>query len=108
MFRNMKRALFMLFLVSWVFPAPSLAFNYAGEFFASSHEAPAWFEIDNQGGFYGETTSGTVFTQKPINNNVSLRLHKFVIGPAYFYISDKGIIRAENDLSAISIYFTLA
>ena len=88
---------------------PQVSFSYYDNdsYWNTNHEKPAWFEMDSNGGFIGETEDGISFTQYPVINDQSIRLHKFVIGTAFFYISNKGIIKAENDLSAISIYFTL-
>jgi len=77
--------------------------NYIG----SVHEEPAEFYLDGWGGFYGTTVSGRLFTQKPVANSEGVRLHRFQIDEAYFYISDKGAIWADSDLVALSIYWTL-
>lgn len=88
-------------------PTTGQAFSNTEEFFNSAHNQPAWFEVSADGSAYGKTVAGEVFTQINIPNNLGIRIQKFAIGPAFFYISDKGIIRANNDLSAVSIYFTL-
>jgi len=72
-------------------------------------EEPAWFEVDSiNGGFYGYTTVGTYFTQRPVVTDGGVRLHKFTIAHVSFYVSDRGVFYAENDLVALSTYFTLA
>lgn len=73
----------------------------------SIHEEPADFYNDGWGGFYGHTASGRLFTQTPVTNDENIRLHKFMIDEAFFYISNKGTIWAESDLAAVSIYLTL-
>lgn len=103
----MKKMLLGLLLMVMLDPNPGSAFYDQDSFWNSPHDQPAWFEMDKEGGFYGETISGATFTQRAVVNKSNLRLQKFVIGTAYFYISDKGVIRAENDLTAVSIYFTL-
>ena len=71
-------------------------------------QEPAWFEADVvHGGFYGYTTVGTYFTQRPVVTDSGVRLHKFTIAHVSFYISDRGVFAAENDLVALSTYFTL-
>lgn len=70
------------------------------------HTKPAWFESDGNGGFYGETLEGVAFTQSVIANQAGIKLHRFSIGTAYFYITDKGVIEAPSDIAAISIYLT--
>ncbi len=77
-------------------------------FWSTPHEAPAWFSSDNNGGFYGETTGGQTFSQKPVLNTAGIRLQKFVIGSAFFYVSDRGVIMAMDDISAVSIYLLKA
>ena len=103
----MKKMLLGLILAVVLYPNLSSAFYDQDSFWNSPHDQPVWFEMDNEGGFYGETIGGSTFTQRAVVNNSNLRLQKFVIDTAYFYISDKGIIGAENDLTAVSIYFTL-
>lgn len=71
-------------------------------------EKPVWFEQDDFGGFYGETESGLSFTQRTIVNDYSIRLHKFTISDTFWYITDRGVIEAGNDLVAISIYLARA
>jgi hypothetical protein len=77
-------------------------------FYTEPHAAPAWFEPDGIGGFYGETTDGTPFTQTLVLPDSGVRLQRFAIGLVYFYVSDRGIINAESDLTALSIYLALA
>lgn len=88
---------------------PQISFSYYDNdtYWTAPHQQPAWFEADTMGGFFGETVDGVSFTQRPVTNEQNLRLHKFVIGSAFFYISNKGIIKAESDLHAVSIYLTL-
>jgi hypothetical protein len=70
-------------------------------------EKPVWFAADTMGGFYGATESGYTFTQRPVANEWGIRIHKFMIGTTFFYISDRGVIDAPDDLAALSIYFSL-
>lgn len=85
------------------------AFTYTNENFATTpHERPVSFEGNQTVGFRGYTESGRLFTQTPIENNLGFRIHKFVIDEAFFYITDRGIITAPNDLTALSMYFTIA
>jgi hypothetical protein len=73
-------------------------------FWSSEHDKPLSFTIDTNGNFSGLTETGKVFTQKNIANNLNIRLQKFSIDEAFFYISDRGIILARNNVSALSIY----
>jgi hypothetical protein len=77
-------------------------------FWIAVHDTPASFSPDGAGGFVGRTTTGFSFTQQPVVNSASVRLHKFTIDQAYFYISDRGILRAETDLAAVSMYLARA
>lgn len=71
----------------------------------SGYQPPvATFEEIN-GEFYGTLTDGTPFSQTNVVNDIT-RLQKFTLQDAYWYISDKGEIWADNDLQALSIYLT--
>ena len=77
-------------------------------FFLSDHEVPTSFEQDLLGNFYGRTTTGKIFSQVNIENSLGVRLQKFSIDEAYYYITDRGVITAQNDITALSIYLTLS
>ena len=108
----MKQLLILMFLAATMLgPAPLLAAPaldpYTPEhFWLLPHTEPAWFESDGVGGFYGETVDGVTFTQTIVANQAGIKLHRFNIGTAAIYISDKGVIEADNDLAAVSMYFT--
>jgi hypothetical protein len=72
----------------------------------SEHDRPITIEQDNFGNFTGTTATGKVFYQNNIENSLSIRLQRFAIDEAFFYVSDKGIIIAPNDTVALSIYLT--
>lgn len=74
--------------------------------FEVKHDKPVSLFLDGRGGFYGYTEHGFYFTQSPIQNNFGIKLHKFTIDRAFFYMSDKGMIRTETDLAALSIYLS--
>ena len=109
----MKQSLKVTFLLGICLFVPSVTFAavpdvYTNENYESStHEPPASFVRDGAGGFYGQTISGRPFTQTKIDNNLDIRLYRFSIDEAYFYISDRGQIWAENDLAAVSMYFLM-
>ncbi len=86
-------------------PLPAGAF-YTNDSFALDveHVAPATFTADGAGGFYGTTVDSRAFTQKPVANDLGIKLHKFTIDDAFFYIGQNGAFKAENDLAALSIY----
>lgn len=73
-------------------------------FWSIPHDAPLHFTSDGGGGFYGYTAGGSYFTQQPVLIDSSIRLQKFTIGEAYFYVSDRGVIVADSDLVAVSTY----
>ncbi len=104
----MKELLLYTIFGFFLLPNTVGAYYTQDTYWSSEHEQPAWFESDSKDGFYGETVGGTYFTQNPIINSSNIRLHKFAIGSAFFYISDKGIIKADGDLNAVSIYLSKA
>lgn len=72
----------------------------------STHDVPVEFWQDELGNFYGITETGKSFSQVNVANDFGVRLQKFSIDQAYFYVSDQGIIKANDDLTALSIYLT--
>lgn len=99
--------IYLIVILGLCLPSFSAAFYSNDTFFDSYQAEPAWFQQDDNGGFFGETVDGFTFAQKSIVGNFSGRIQKFSIGEAYFYVSDKGIIIASGDLSAISIYLSI-
>jgi hypothetical protein len=75
-------------------------------FFTAVHDTPIAFWQDALGNFFGYTSTGKRFSQTTVANDSNVRLQKFTIDEAFFYVSDQGIIRAENDLMALSMYLT--
>jgi hypothetical protein len=73
-------------------------------FFTTEHDAPASFTQDSFGNFSGLTISGKLFTQKKVVTDLAVRLHLFTIDQAHFYVSGQGIIQADTDTVALSIY----
>lgn len=80
---------------------------YTNENYDSSvHDAPVSVYQYETGGFYGFTQTGKFYQQLPIQNLYNIKLHRFNIDEAYFYISDRGVINASDDLVALSIYMS--
>jgi len=99
-------AIFLVILGFWdTASLPVASANF--DFVTDSHPAPISFIVNTSGEAYGELEGGYSFTQKNIFMENNIKIQKFVTGAHFFYISDKGIIEAENDLRAISIYFSL-
>lgn len=73
----------------------------------STHDVPVSIERDAYGNFFGKTETGKLYRQVNIENSLSIRLQKFMIDEAFYYVSDKGIINAPSDVIALSIYLTL-
>ena len=73
----------------------------------STHDQPVSFEQDQWGNFFGFTKTGKSFSQVNIKNSLNIRLQKFAIDEAFFYVSDRGIITADSDIMALSIYLTM-
>ncbi len=92
--------------------APALAAIpavYTNEnFFESEHDRPVSLTVLPDGSFTGMTETGKVFYQYSIENSLSIRLQRFSIDEAFFYVSDRGIIIAPSDTIALSIYLTRA
>jgi HAE1 family hydrophobic/amphiphilic exporter-1 len=88
-------------------PQYSHAFIYTQENIKTSyHEKPAHFEVTTEGEMMGATVSGIPIRQRNISNDLGIRLQRFEIGLAHWYISDEGIIWAEDDITALSIYLS--
>ena len=106
----MKSVFLSLFLALFLLPymvSADIPDSYTnGNIFTSEHDAPVSISFDGSGGFYGHTNTGQYYTQTPIENTFGVRIHKFTIGEAYFYMSDRGLITAEDDLTAFSVYFS--
>ena len=62
-----------------------------------------YFVVNEDGSSWGALTSGVTFTQSNIVNDVT-RLQVFRAENMHYYVSDKGIIYADSDLQALSIY----
>lgn len=88
------------------FYVPTLYTN--ANYIESYHEAPQSFTLNDDGSFTGLTVGGRIFSQANVANDYNVRLQKFVIDEAFFYVSDKGDIYADNDLTALSIYLATA
>lgn len=71
-------------------------------------ETPTSLTVLGADSFVGMTASGRQFTQYRIVSAPEIRLHKFVLGDKFFYISDRGVVSAQGDLEAISIYLALS
>ena len=81
------------------------SFTYTNENIQSAyHEAPVHFERLADGSFWGYTESGKEFRQIPVPNQYDVRMHKFMIDEAFFYVTEHGTLYADSDLQAISIY----
>lgn len=107
----MFKKIIIIFSISLTFASPQIVLadvipkTYTNDnFFTAIHDEPNYFLQDDHGNFYGETLTGKYFTQHLITNSYNVRLYKFSIDEAFFYISDQGVIKAESDLVALSIY----
>ncbi|OIP77368.1 MAG: hypothetical protein AUK16_02090 [Parcubacteria group bacterium CG2_30_44_11] len=98
-----------LFLISTQFVSAAIPAIYTNDnIWSSEQDKPVTFEQDVWGNFSGQTATGKIFYQSNIENSLSIRLQRFTIDEAFFYISDKGIIIAPTDTVALSIYLTRA
>lgn len=95
----------ILFCSSLSAYAAEIPDTYTNEnFWSSPHDQPISFTQDREGNFSGVTASGKIFTQRNVLNQVDIRLQRFAIDEAFFFVSDKGIIVATDSLMALSIY----
>ncbi len=105
----MRRSLSFILLASIALPGLALGFEYTnGNVGMVYHEAPAEFAVSADGEAYGRTVSGIAFSQTNVTTNSAVRLQRFSIGSAFWYVSDHGVIWATSDLEALSIYLSLA
>ena len=97
-----------ILLVGWFWVAPYSAFAYYtnDNIDYIYHQPPVWFVQETSGNWVGETEGGHAFRQVVIENDLQVRMQKFVIGSAFWYVTDRGVIFADHDLAAVSIYFS--
>lgn len=105
-----KIVVLALILVSFARPAfaavPALYTN--DNFFTAEHDIPVSFVQDALGNFSGVTETGKTFSQRSVVSDIHTHLHYFTIDEAYFYTSNFGLIMAESDTVALSIYLARA
>jgi hypothetical protein len=78
-------------------------------FWSSTHDVPTEIRHDTvTGNFSGYTATGKYFTQTHVANSAAVRLMRFSIDEAFFYVSDRGVIVAANDTQALSMYLTMS
>ncbi len=105
LFRQVALILFCFLPVSAsAFTVPETYTN--SNFFDSYQDEPQSFTRDELGNFSGVTNSGKLFTQQYVVTSISVRLQRFSIDKAFFYISDQGIISADSDIQALSVYLS--
>lgn len=107
----MNIRLILMTILLFVVPLSTSAFylpdSYTNSNFSQSyHDVPESFSRDSSGNFSGVTSAGKVFTQQYVTASISVRLQRFAIDDAYFYVSSKGIINAESDIQALSMYLS--
>lgn len=103
-------------VASFCFILVMVPLAYAGQypwytndnFYSVRHDAPESFWSDGSGGFVGRTQTGKIFYQTPVVSDMQVRLQRFSIDDAFFYISSLGLIRANSDAEALSIYLARA
>lgn len=99
--------LFILLLGGCFVPSSLYAYTYDNENIRYAYqEAPTSFSVDQNGEATGSTVSGMSFRQYSVTTDSSVRLQRFEIGNAHWYVSNKGVIFADNDLLALSVYLS--
>lgn len=97
----------VLLLVTPVVSFAAIPAVYTNEnFWTSEHDKPVSINLDGNGGFYGYTQTGKYYSQVPIEAPEGIRIQKFQIDEAFYYISDRGVFRADDDKTAVEIYRT--
>ena len=72
------------------------------------HPQPKHFQLDKQNQATGLTVTNLPFSQTNVEH-LEIRLQRFEIEEAWWYVSDKGLIgygQSLSDLQALSIYMT--
>jgi hypothetical protein len=77
-------------------------------FLTATHDVPVSFTRQADGSFYGMTEMGKSFTQRPVVADMHVGLECFSIDEARFYVSNLGLISANSDTEALSIYLARA
>ncbi len=104
---KIKFPFLLALFISLVFPIVSLAAvscdNNNWQYSERCIVSPASFTVKENGEVFGETKNGILFSQTNVINGYT-HMQKFEMESVYWYISDRGIIYAENDSRALSIY----
>ncbi len=80
--------------------------GFAGNILAYQPK-PVDFWFNQEGEAFGTLEDGTSFSQINIATDLGIRLQKFQWGDLFWYVSDRGVIYADCDLQALSIYLAL-
>lgn len=70
---------------------------------STTHDRPISFTVDEEGNVHGATETGKIFSQVNVPNEQGIRLQKFMIDEAFYYIYERGIIRADSDAAALKV-----
>lgn len=104
-FGKLIRSIFFMgaLLLIIVTPSPLNAFTYTNDnIHTAYHEAPREFSVDERGNTTGETVSGALFTQETIYDVDGVRIQKFMIGEAFWYVCASGVFFVSGDSEAIA------
>lgn len=83
-----------------------LCSNYNWQHSERCTAPPDYFVVEENGEVWGHLTSGVQFTQTNVTNELGIRLQRFQMENAFWYVSDKGDIHADSDVEALSIYLS--
>ena len=67
---------------------------------------PVSFEFNTEGEAFGILEDGSEFSQTNVATDLGIRLQRFQWGEEFWYVSDKGVIYADYDMQAFSIYLS--
>jgi hypothetical protein len=63
-----------------------------------------YFFTEDNGEVWGYLTSGAMFQQRNVTNELGVRLQRFTMEEVSWFITDRGVIHADSNAQALSIY----
>ena len=72
-----------------------------GNLWSSTHDVPTSFSIQPDGSIVGTTQTGKTFRQSNVVNDHGVRLQKFTIDEAWFYVTGHETFSTSTDALAV-------
>ena len=92
-------ALFVSFLPQTEAAVPETYTN--DNLWSTTHDMPVSFIVQDDGSITGLTASGKKFSQINVANDAGIRLQKFIIDEAWFYVDGRDTFMALTDELAV-------